>query len=99
MMRNGDPMINSTSVQEQMAIDGMEKPGVRQICSVLRKDMAMKHKKVHMVQPNTNSERSLVLRSRFGHGFLGQLLLKKRFLNIDESNLGESNYLRRSWQG
>lgn len=57
----------------------------------------MKYKDVHKVQPYTNSARSLVLRSRYAYCQLELMEIGKRIINVDESTIGESNFLRRSW--
>ena len=82
-----------------MKLAGFKPAKSSTISQILSKDYKLKYKREHKVQKHTNSERSLVLRHRFARCMLGLLKAKKRILIIDETVLGESNFLRRSWQG
>jgi hypothetical protein len=57
----------------------------------------MRHRKIHFVQRLANSSRSIVLRQRFALELLKLLTNQVRIINVDETILGESNFLRKAW--
>ena len=70
---------------------------VREITSVMRKDLKMRYKKIVPVSLHANSQKNLVCRQQFALKFLELLQSGKTILNIDETWLGMSDFRRRKW--
>ena len=64
---------------------------------VLKKTMGLSYRRVRKVPVQANSERCLVLRQQYALVMLSILDSKKRVINVDESWLNETSFLRRSW--
>lgn len=60
---------------------------------VMKKDLGMKFRKVQKVPLHLNSDRNIILRQQWAIKYL-ELVNNYTFLNIDESWLSESNFLR-----
>ena len=70
------------------------KPQVRQ---VLRKDLHMGYRMVRTVTVQANSERCLVLRQQYALRMLPLLESGRRIINVDESWLNQTRFIRRLW--
>ena len=57
----------------------------------------MKYKKFHQVLEGANTIKSLWLRQQFALKLLKLIADGKRILNLDQTPLGDSNFLGRSW--
>jgi hypothetical protein len=71
----------------------------KEICSILSQDFKLRHRKIHYIQQQANSFRSMVLRQRFAREMIKLLQNKVRIINVDETILGESNFVRKAWRG
>ena len=57
----------------------------------------MSYRRARKVPIQGNSERCLVLRQQYAKVMLEQLEQGKRVINVDESWLNESSFLRKIW--
>ena len=64
---------------------------------VLRKDMHMGYRFAKEVPVQCNTERNLVLRQQYSLRILPLLESGKRIINVDESWLSQTRFLRRTW--
>ena len=64
---------------------------------VLRKDMHMGYRFAKEVPVQCNLERNLVLRQQYSLRILPLLESGKRIINVDESWLSQTRFLRRTW--
>ena len=68
-----------------------------QVRIVLRKDLHMGYRMVKTVTVQANSERCLVLRQQYAFRMLPLLESGRRIINIDESWLNQTRFIRRLW--
>ncbi len=68
-----------------------------EVRSVLRNDLGLGYRIAKKVPIQSNSERCLVLRQQYALAMLGLLEQGKRIINVDESWLNESSFLRKIW--
>ena len=64
---------------------------------VMRKDLRLGYRLAKQVPIQCNSERCLVLRQQYATKMLPLLEGKKRIINVDESWLNSTRFLRRLW--
>ena len=69
----------------------------RETKQVLKEEMGMRFRRIQKVPLHLNSQRNLILRQQWAIRYL-ELIQDKIFLNIDESWLSESCFLRRKWR-
>ena len=65
--------------------------------SVMRKDLGMGYRLAKKVPIQSNLERTLVLRQQYSITMLPLLEQRKRVINVDESWLNQTRFLRRTW--
>ena len=65
---------------------------------MMKQELGMRYRKIKQVSLHSNSEKNLVLRQRWALEFLAEARKKKVFLNIDETWLGMSDFLKMKWQ-
>ena len=65
--------------------------------TVLRKDLGMGYRMAKKVPIQCNLERTLVLRQQYSIKMLPMLEHRKRVINVDESWLNQTRFLRRTW--
>ena len=68
-----------------------------EVRSVLRTDFGLGYRMAKKVPIQSNSDRCLVLRQQFALKMLELLLQQKHVINVDESWLNESSFLRKIW--
>ena len=64
---------------------------------VFKKSMGLSFRRVRKVPVQANLDRCLVLRQQYGLAMLSLLGSGKRVINVDETWLAESNYIRKAW--
>ena len=65
--------------------------------SVMRKDLSMGYRLAKKVPIQSNLERTMVLRQQYSIKMLPLLEQQKRVINVDESWLNQTRFLRRTW--
>ena len=97
MLVNSIPIQSSNSivlrVNEQTDLEVKH----HEVKSVLRKDLGLGYRIVKKVPIQSNSERCLVLRQQYAVRMIQLLQEKKRIINVDESWVNESSFLRKMW--
>ena len=68
------------------------------VCKVLRHDVGAKFKRVRKVPYLGNSLRSLILRQSYAKFMLEQLRSGVRVINVDQTWLNATNFVRRQWK-
>ena len=68
-----------------------------QVREILKQVLGLKYKKVKRVMYTANREKNLVLRYEYAKVLIGLLESRTRIINIDETWIGESDFLRRKW--
>ena len=63
----------------------------------MRKDLRMGYRKTALVTIQGNSERCLVLRQQYALKMLPLLQSGRRIINVDESWLNQTIFVRRVW--
>ena len=63
----------------------------------MRDELGLGYRLVRKVPVQSNSERCLVVRQQYALAMLRLLMLGKRILNVDESWLNSSNFVRQAW--
>jgi hypothetical protein len=69
----------------------------RLVLAVLKEDVGAKFRRIQKVPLHLNTVRNLILRQQWAIKYM-ELVRQKTWLNIDESWLSESNFLRRKWR-
>ena len=59
--------------------------------------MGFGYKRAKLVAPQANTERCLVMRKEYALKLLDLLDRGKRIINVDETWLNESNFVRKAW--
>ena len=97
MLASNKPIVRLQQVQAKVQEDyGLEvsRPLTR---VVLRKEMRLGYRLAKMVAVQCNSERCLVLRQQFAVRMIPLLEAGRRIINVDESWLNQTRFLRRVW--
>lgn len=68
------------------------------MCSVLRYDLNVMYRRIKKIPFHGNRTRCLVLRQQYAMFMLHQLSEGKRVINIDQSWLNETQFVRRCWR-
>ena len=71
--------------------------GLESIRTVFKKEMGLTFRKTKKTVPQCNSERCLVLRQQYALTMLSLLKQGKRIINVDETWLNESRFMRKTW--
>ena len=71
--------------------------GRQKVAKSLRKDLHFGYRVVKTVPIQSNNERCLVLRQQYALKLLPLLERGRRIINIDESWLNQTRFLRRMW--
>ena len=71
--------------------------GLKFVRQVFRKDLCMGYRQAKTVPIQGNSERCLVLRQQYALRLLPLLESGKRIINVDESWINQTRFLRRMW--
>ena len=66
---------------------------------VMKHNMGMKYKKVTQASIHLNSTANLILRQQWARDYMNLWSSKRRFINIDETWLGMSDFRKRKWFG
>ena len=64
---------------------------------VFKQSMGLSFRRVKKVPIQANMDRCLVLRQQYALAMLSVLGSGKRVINVDETWLSESNYIRKAW--
>jgi hypothetical protein len=95
LMKQRDPLVSSSVVVEAMKSRNHAVPTPQYIRQVLHQDLGMRYRRVHKVQKQANSDRSMVLRKWFGQAMLQQMSEGRNIICCDETWIGETNFHRR----
>ena len=71
--------------------------GIGLVRQVMRKDLSMGYRLAKTVPIQGNSERCLVLRQQYAIKMLTLLERGRRVINVDESWINQTRFLRRIW--
>ena len=69
----------------------------QQLKKIFREQLGLRYKKVKRIPFQGNLERNLVLRQRFGMKLLELLQQGKRIINVDETWIVDTQFIRRKW--
>ena len=64
---------------------------------VLKKDLSLSYLKAKKLNTSANSDKNLVLRQQYGLEMMQLLKIGQRVINIDETWLNETSFVRRTW--
>ena len=94
---DGSPIHNvqtiCTKIKEDLDID----VGRKLVTSVMRKDLGLSFVMAKKLHPAANSARSLVLRQQYAIKMLELLQQDRHVVNLDETWLNETSFVRRTW--
>ena len=65
---------------------------------MLKKDLGVTYQAIKRIPYRGNSTRCLALRQRYAQYMLSLLESGVRVINIDQTWIGETNYVRRKWR-
>ena len=85
-----------TVIKEVKEMSNLE-VNLKLVRSVLKQDLKLSFLKSKKLHPLVTSQRCLVLRQQYALKMLDLLKQGKRIVNIDETWLNESSYIRRTW--
>ena len=71
---------------------------LQRIRKVLRQDLGMRFKRIKRVPFTGNSDRNLILRQQFAMGMLKLLRAGMHIINVDETELTNTDFRRRKWR-
>ena len=63
----------------------------------MKKELDLSYKVVKKMPPRANDERCLVLRQQYALKMLELLQQRRHVVNVDETWVNESNFIRRAW--
>ena len=97
-MQRGKKLISSTkAVQEEVEGSSNLEVSARLVRQVLRQDCKLSFVRAKKFYPQANSARCRVLRQQYALEMLELLEQGKRVINIDETWLNETSFIRRAW--
>ena len=67
------------------------------VIQVMKKEFQLSFVKSKKLHPQANSDRAIVLRQQYALEMLKLLKQKKRIINIDETWLNETSFVRKTW--
>ena len=97
MLKANKPIFRAQQVQVKVQKELELEVGLRFVQKVMRKDLSMGYRLAKSVPIQCNLERCLVLRQQYALQMLPRLEKKMRIINVDESWLNSTHFLRRVW--
>ena len=91
------PIVRAQQVQQALNEIMNLEVDLKLVRTVLRKDLGMGYRMAKKVPIQCNLERTLVLRQQYSIKMLPMLEQRKRVINVDESWLNQTRFLRRTW--
>ena len=70
---------------------------MKQVRSIMKGDMKMSFVKSKKLHPNSNSGKVMIQRQQYAMTMINLLIQGKRIINIDETWLNETSFVRRVW--
>ena len=95
--REGKAISSTKLVRDQVREDAGLEVGTKLVRQVLKTDLKLSFIKAKKFHPQTNSQRSLVLRQQYALEMLKLHEKRKRIINLDETWLNETSFTRRTW--
>ena len=97
MLENSIPIPNAESIVIRVNEHTDLEVKHSEVRSVLRTDLGLGYRMVKKVPVQSNSERCLVLRQQYALKMIALLQRQPRIINVDESWINESSFLRKMW--
>ena len=97
MLAVNKPIVRIQQVQAVVTEQHGLQVSSKLVSHVMRKDMHMGYRLARTVPLQSNSERCLVLRQQYAMRMLPLLEAGRRIINVDESWLNGTRFLRRTW--
>ncbi len=91
------PVTSCDQVKRQVEKEQEVKLTTQAVHQVMKKSMGLSFRRVRKVPVQANLDRCLVLRQQYALTMLSLLGSGKRVINVDETWLAESNYIRKAW--
>ena len=67
------------------------------VCKVLKEELGLRYRKIKKIPLQANSQRCKVLRQQYALSLLSMLDSGKRIIQVDETWLNETNFMRLAW--
>ena len=97
MLHAGAAITSCDQVRRQVAQEHQVKPSTADVNMVFKQSLGLSFRRVRKVPVQANLDRCLVLRQQYALAMLALLGSGKRVINVDETWLAESNYIRKAW--
>ena len=97
MLERNKAIYSSKIVKEDIKETHALEVEERMVRMVMRKELHMGYRLAKTVPVQSNSERCLVLRQQYALTILPMLEKRRRVINVDESWLNNTRFLRRLW--
>ena len=97
LLASNKPIVRIKQVQEAVEQRTGDLVTPLLISKVMRKEMRMGYRKTNVVPIQSNLPRCLVLRQQFAMRMIPLLESGRRIINVDESWLNSTRFVRRSW--
>ena len=97
ILSRGRPIVNSSQIRQEVRASLHQVVTNHVVRRVLREDLKLSYIQTKKMSPQSNSVRCLLQRQEFARTLIRLLEDGKRVINIDETWLNETSYLRRSW--
>ena len=72
-------------------------PNKKLIRNIMRSEFKLSYKRAKKLHPSVNSDKNIVLRQQYALVMLRLLSQGKRIINLDESWLNETSFIRKTW--
>ena len=93
----GRPLLSAKSISETLKAEVGRKVSVKVVRQVLKKELRLSFLKTKKLHPQANSVKVLVQRQQYALTLLRLMEHGKRVINIDETWLNETSFVRKVW--
>ena len=97
ILNANQPITSCDQIKRIVEREQRVKLSTHDVQKVIKQNMGLTYRRVRKVPVQANSERCLVLRQQYALAMLPMLESRTRVLNIDETWLNETSYIRRAW--
>ena len=98
MLEKNQPIESSHQVQKLVLEKTGQEVSMKMVQVTMRKSLGMSFRMAKKVPKQGNSERCLVLRQQYALRILPLMEKGRRIINVDESWLNETSFIRKLWQ-
>ena len=92
------PILKAAELRYDLKLDGVSGITDKLVCTVLKERLGMDYRRIKGVSNTANTHKNMILRQQFAYKMIELLQSGKRIINIDETWLNDTNFVRKKWR-